>query len=70
MAHTLNDTAYVAKRARERDFTVAQAALTVNEPDSILKTSPRKGNQGVHSTFLGLGFLGSARGQPAPASRG
>ncbi|HEV2840755.1 MAG TPA: hypothetical protein VGW39_05465 [Chthoniobacterales bacterium] len=53
MAYTLHDTAHVGKRARERGFMIEQAVLTINEPDSILKTPPRKGN---HGGFIWLFF--------------
>ena len=31
-------------RARQRGFTLDEAMLTINEPGSILKTPPRRGN--------------------------
>ena len=40
-------------RVRERGFTVEQAMLATNEPRSILKTPPRKGN---HGGFIWLFF--------------
>ncbi len=46
MPYEFHDTSHVEKRARERDFTVEQAQLTVSEPGSILKTPPRRGNHG------------------------
>lgn len=46
MAYRIQNTAHAESRARERGFTLEQAALTVNEPGSILKTPPRRGNQG------------------------
>ena len=53
MEYRFHDTAHVEKRARERGFTVEQAILTVNDPASILKTPPRKGN---HGGFIWLFF--------------
>lgn len=53
MEYRFHDTAHVEKRARERRFSVGQAILTVNEPGSILKTPPRKGN---HGGFIWLFF--------------
>lgn len=53
MVYTFHDTAHLEKRARERAFTVEQATLTINEPVSILKTPPRKGN---HGGFIWLFF--------------
>jgi hypothetical protein len=47
MAYKLHDTAHLEKRARE------QATLAINEPASILKTPPRKGN---HGGFIWLFF--------------
>ena len=46
MAYEFHDTAHIEKRARERGFTVEQAMFTINEPASIIKTPPRKGNHG------------------------
>jgi hypothetical protein len=46
MPYEIHDTSHVEKRARERGFTVEEATLTVNFPDRILKTPPRRGNQG------------------------
>ena len=46
MPYHFHDTAHVEKRARERDFTLEQAMLTINNPGSILKTPPRRGNHG------------------------
>ena len=46
MQYRFHDTAHVEKRARERGFTVEQAMLSINDPASILKTPPRKGNHG------------------------
>ena len=46
MAFKIYDTVHLEKRVRERGFTVDQAILTVNAPDSILKTPPRRGNHG------------------------
>lgn len=46
MAYEFHDTAHAEKRARERGFTLEEAMVTVNEPSSILKTPPRRGNQG------------------------
>jgi hypothetical protein len=46
MPYEIHDTSHVEKRARERGFTVEQAVLTVNDPGSILKTPPRRGNHG------------------------
>ena len=56
MAYEFHDTAHVEKRARERGFTVEQATLAINEPGSILKTPPRKGN---HGGFIWLFFRAS-----------
>lgn len=53
MPYTLHDTAHVERRALERGFTLAQAALTINEPASILKSPPRNGN---HDGFIWLFF--------------
>jgi hypothetical protein len=53
MAYKLHDTAHAEKRARDRGFTIEQATLTINEPASILKTPPRKGN---HGGFIWLFF--------------
>jgi hypothetical protein len=53
MEYRFHDTAHVEKRARERGFSVEQAVLTVNDPASILKTPPRKGN---HGGFIWLFF--------------
>ena len=46
MPFEFRDTSHVEKRARERGFTIEQAMLTIDEPDSILKTPPRRGNHG------------------------
>ena len=46
MPYEIHDTSHVEKRARERGFTVEQAMLTINDPGSILKTPPRRGNHG------------------------
>ncbi len=46
MAYELHDTSHAENRARDRGFTIEQATLTINEPTSILKTPPRKGNHG------------------------
>jgi hypothetical protein len=46
MAYEFHDTVHMEKRARERGFTVDQTMLTINEPASILKSPPRKGNHG------------------------
>ena len=53
MGYEFHDTAHIEKRARERGFTVEQAVLTINEPASILKTPPRRGN---HGGFIWLFF--------------
>jgi hypothetical protein len=53
MAYTFHDTAHVEKRARERGFTAEQAMLAINEPASILKVPPRRGN---HGGFIWLFF--------------
>ncbi len=46
MAYEFYDTSHVAKRARERRFTVEQSMLTIDQPTRILKTPPRRGNHG------------------------
>ncbi|MEO7724325.1 MAG: hypothetical protein ABIU29_06510 [Chthoniobacterales bacterium] len=46
MPYEFHDTSHVAKRARERRFTVAQAMLTIEQPTRIHKTPPRRGNHG------------------------
>ncbi len=46
MAYEFHDTSHVAKRARERRFTVEQAMLTIDQPTRVLKTPPRRGNHG------------------------
>ena len=46
MPYEFHDTSHVEKRASERGFTVAQAMLAINDPASILKTPPRRGNHG------------------------
>lgn len=46
MPYEFHDTSHVAKRARERRFTVEQAILTIDHPGHILKTPPRRGNHG------------------------
>ena len=46
MAYKFHDTSHVAKRARERGFSVKQAMLAIDQPASILKTPPRRGNHG------------------------
>ena len=53
MAYKFHDTVHIEKRARERGFTVEQAMLTINEPGSVLKTPPRRGN---HGGFIWLFF--------------
>jgi hypothetical protein len=53
MAYNFRDTAHAEKRAHERGFTLEQATLTINEPASILKAPPRKGN---HGGFIWLFF--------------
>ena len=53
MPYEFHDTAHVEKRARERGFTLEEATLTINEPASILKTPPRRGN---HGSMLWLFF--------------
>jgi hypothetical protein len=55
MPYEIHDTSHVEKRARERGFTVEQAMLTINDPGSILKTPPRRGN---HGGMLWLFFRG------------
>jgi hypothetical protein len=46
MPYEFHDTSHVEMRARERGFAIEQAMLTINNPDSILKTPPRRGNHG------------------------
>lgn len=46
MSYEFHDTSHVEQRARERGFTVEQTILTIDEPGSILKTPPRRGNHG------------------------
>lgn len=46
MPYEFHDTSHVERRASERGFTVEQAMLTINEPGSIVKTPPRRGNHG------------------------
>ena len=46
MSYAFHDTSHVAKRGRERGFTIDQAILTVEQPEKILKTPPRRGNHG------------------------
>ena len=46
MAYEFHDTVHVEKRAQERGFTLGQAMLAINEPDTVLKTPPRRGNHG------------------------
>ena len=46
MAYNVHDTVHVEKRAHERGFTLDQIILTINEPGSILKVPPRRGNHG------------------------
>ena len=46
MPYEFHDTAHAEKRALERGFTLEQAVLTVNEPASIIKIPPRRGNHG------------------------
>ena len=46
MRYKIYDTAHLASRARQRGFTFEQVLLTINEPGSILKTPPRRGNHG------------------------
>ena len=46
MPYEIHDTTHVEKRAKERGFTFQQAVETVNDPATILKTSPRRGNHG------------------------
>jgi len=46
MPYEFHDTVHVENRARERGFRLEQAMLTINEPASILKTPPRRGNHG------------------------
>ena len=46
MPYTFHDTSHVEKRASERGFTLEEAMLTIDEPDAILKTPPRRGNHG------------------------
>ncbi len=58
MAYTFHDTAHIEKRARERRFTVEQAMLSVNQPASILKTPPRKGNHGGFIWLFSRAFEG------------
>jgi hypothetical protein len=62
MPYQLHDTVHVEKRGRERGFTLEQATLTINEPTSILKTPPRRGNhRGMIWLFLrtfGVKMLG------------
>jgi hypothetical protein len=53
LAYKLHDTAHLEKRARDRGFTIEQITPAINEPASILKTPPRKGN---HGGFIWLFF--------------
>jgi hypothetical protein len=46
MTYEFHDTSHVDKRARERGFTLEQEILAIQEPGSILKTPPRRGNHG------------------------
>ena len=46
MPYEFHDTSHAETRARQRGFTIEQAMLTINEPSSILKTPPRRGNHG------------------------
>ena len=46
MPYEFHDTSHAETRARERGFSVGQAMLTINDPGSILKTPPRRGNHG------------------------
>ncbi len=46
MPYEFHDTTHVEKRAKERGFTLQQAIEAINEPAGILKTPPRRGNQG------------------------
>lgn len=46
MPYEFHDTSHVETRARERGFVVEQAMLAINDPGSILKTPPRRGNHG------------------------
>ncbi len=46
MAYEFHDTSHLAKRAREREFSLEQAMLTIDQPANILKTPPRRGNHG------------------------
>jgi len=56
MAYLFHDTAHIEKRGRERGFTTEQAMLTINEPASILKTPPRKGNHGGYIWLFSRAF--------------
>jgi hypothetical protein len=46
MPYEFHDTSHAETRARQRGFTLEQAMLTIDAPDSILKTPPRRGNHG------------------------
>ena len=46
MPYEFHDTSHAETRARQRGFTIEQAMLAINEPGSILKTPPRRGNHG------------------------
>ncbi len=46
MPYEFHDTSHAETRARQRGFTLHQAMLTIDAPDSILKTPPRRGNHG------------------------
>ena len=67
MAYEFHDTAHIEKRARERGFTVEQVMLTINEPASILKTPPRRGN---HGGFIWLFFRAFESRNPCQCCRG
>ena len=56
MPYEFHDTSHVEKRARERGFTLEQAMLAINDPGSILKTPPRRGN---HGECCGYSFANS-----------
>ena len=60
MPYEFHDTSHLEKRAQERGFTLEQAMLAINDPGSILKTPPRRGN---HRGRLWLYFLVSRVGR-------
>ena len=58
MAYLVHDTVHVEKRTKERGFTFEQAIETVNEPTSILKVPPRRGNHGGMIWLFNRDFAG------------